>query len=158
MDEKQLRLKHKGLLEKLGVMVKVDRANLSDEMAKNSSRMFNINLAKADAEFSKDKAESLVEVTRAKLDKTIRSEQAKRKPSEEQIKQRIRRNPDVITAQEKFFEAKWRFNVCWAAANAIHQKGEQLNSLGHILRREMESGNKGRIINSEVERLNKKGR
>ncbi len=158
MEENQLRKKYAGLTKELGVMVKVDQANLSEEMARNSSRMFRINLMKADAEYLKDKAEDTVKVLEARLDKQIRIASVKKKPSEQQIKQRLARSPEICEAREKFFEAKWRFNVCWAAASSIAQKGDQLSNLAYNYRKELEHGFKSRVgnVNKAVENLTKK--
>lgn len=158
MEENQLRNKYGKLISQFSLWVKVDQAQLSEEMSKNSSRMFNVNCMKADAEYLKDKAEDAVKVMESNLDKKIRISAMKKKPSEVQIKQQLARNPQICEARERFFEAKWRFNICWAAASAIAQKGDQLKNLGHIRLKEMEHGGKARIINSEVSRLNKKGR
>jgi len=141
-----LREKHKTLIQKLEMAVKLDERNMSEEMARNSSLMFQVGLMKADAEFQKDKAENKVKIVEAKIDKQIReAASGKRKPSEQQIKARVIRDPKVIQALEDFFEAKWKFSVCWTASTSIAQKGEQLANLGYNYRKEMEHGVKSRI-------------
>lgn len=148
MDQKaeQLKEKHKALIQKLEVAVRLDERNMSQEMARNSSLMFQVGLMKADAEFQKDRAENRVKIVEAKIDKQIRdAASGKKKPSEQQIKARIARHPKVIQALEDFFEAKWKFSICWTAATSVAQKGEQLAHLGYNYRKELEHGMKSRI-------------
>lgn len=150
----QLRNKHQGLIEKFEGVVRVDERNLSKEMARNSSLMFQVGVMKADAEYAKDRAENKIKVLEAKVDKQIRDQASgKKKPSEQQIKARIARHPKIVQAQEDFLEAKWKFSICWTAATSIAQKGEQLTNLAYNYRKELEHGVKSRI-NSANEKAN----
>lgn len=159
MDENRLKERNQDLLQKFELMVKVDTANLSDEMAKNSARMFKINSMKADAEYLKDKAELRIKVLESFVDRQVRKS-SKKKLTEQQIKQRIVRHPKVREAHDRYFEAKWKFNTCWAAASSIAQKGDQLTNLANNYRKELDHGMKSRVkkINASAEQLVKKGR
>lgn len=127
-------------------MVRVDESDLSKEMASNSSLMFKIGCMKSDAEYLKDRAENKVKVIEANVDKRIRARaNGGRKPSEDQIKKQIARNNEVKAAQEEYIEAKHKFNICWAAASSIAQKGDQLTNLAYNYRKELEYGAKGRL-------------
>lgn len=150
----KMKQRHKKLLDRLGLMTKVDKENLTDEMCKNSSRMFTINLLKADAEFIRDNAEDAIKIIEAKIDRKVRVSSDK-KLSEQAIKQKIIIHPSVVQARERYAEAKWKCNVCWAAVSSIAQKGEQLSNLGYNYRKELEHGVKDRIksTNEAISRM-----
>jgi hypothetical protein len=145
-ESSKLKLKYQKMLGRFKVAARIDRNKLSSEMAQNSALLFNVGVSKANAEYDKDKAESRVEVIEARIDKQIRKKASKgRKPSEAQIKTQVARHPDVVAAKDVLAEAKWKFNVCWAAVNSVVQKGDQLSNLAYNYRKELEHGLSSRV-------------
>jgi hypothetical protein len=117
-------------------------------MAQLSSSAFYIGVAKADAEYEMDKAKAKLKVTKARIDKRIRelaAKSGKRKPTEKVIEQRIVRHPEVCKVADVYAEARWKFNVCWAAMRAISDKGQQLTNMAYNHRKELEFNYKRKI-------------
>src|SRR5689334_6724543 len=125
-----LKEKHKKLRERFSMFTKLDKARLNVEMQRIASMTYSVGETKATAEYEMDMAESRLEVIEARIDKKIRAKfTGKRKPSEQQIKTMVLRHTDVLKAREAFIEAKWKFNLCWAAVKAMDQKGNQLTNM-----------------------------
>lgn len=144
MDD--LKAKHQGLLDRFKMFTRVNRENLSKDMARNSSLMFHVGEMKAQAEFAKDKAERKIELAEARADKRIRSKyNGKKKPSEQQIKGMVQLDAEVKAAKDEFIEAKYKHNVCWSAVSSIAEKGNQLTNLAYNYRKELEHGTRSRV-------------
>lgn len=144
-----LKEKHKKLRMKFKGFVKVDKSGLNREMIEIASISFAVGEIKATSEYEQDMAEKNLEVTEARIDKSIRDKfSGKRKPSEQQIKNMTIRHPKVIAAREAFIEAKWKHNLCWAATNAVAQKGNQLTNLAYNYRKELDRGVGGKVKQS----------
>lgn len=147
----QLKEKHKKLRMKFKGFVQVDKARLNNEMIQIASITYAVGEIKATSEYEMNMAEKNLEVTEAKIDKSIRDKfSGKRKPSEQQIKSMVLRNPKVLAAREAFIEAKWKHNICWAATNAVSQKGNQLTNLAYNYRKELDRGLGGKVKESKV--------
>lgn len=157
--EKQhdFRDKHKKRIDRFKAYSKLDEANLSKEMATLSSQIFHVGQVKADAEDKMDRAKDRLAVTKAKVDKQLRQRfSGKEKLSESAITSRIIRHKDVVKAGDEFHDAKWLFNVCWAAMNSMNKKSEQLIAMANDRRKEMEYGMKSTKRKSRDERIKNK--
>ena len=158
-EQKNLRMKNRRLLDKFKLSTKLDKSQLSKEMAQLSSSAFYIGVAKADAEYEMDKAKAKLKVTKARIDKRIReiaNKAGKRKPTEKVIEQRIVKHPDVCQVASEYAEAKWKFNVCWAAMRAISDKGQQLTNMAYNHRKELEFNYRRKIKDKRaIEKLSK---
>ena len=149
----ELKEKNKRLMDKFDVITKLDKSQLSKEMAQLSSAAFFVGVAKADAEYEMDKAKARLKVTKAKIDKQIRSianKSASKKLTEKVIEQRIVKHPDVCRVADECADAKWKFNVCWAAMRAISDKGQQLTNIAYNHRKELEFNYKRKIKDKRV--------
>lgn len=164
MTENELKLKYKSMRERFKGLVQVDKSRLTKEMTEIASNVFVIGDAKAQAEYDMGMAEKNLEVVEARIDKKLRTKPSgKRKPSEAELKRMVARHSLVIAAHQQFAEAKYKFNVCWAAVNAITQKGTQLSNLAYNYRKELDSGMASKVRETKAqnkgkEYLNKKGR
>ena len=133
--------KYKKRVKRFTVYSKLDEANLSKEMATLSSYIFHVGQTKADAEDSMDRAKDRLAITKAKVDKDLRQRYSgKTRISEAAMTARITRHKDVVRIGNEYREAKWLFNVCWAAMNSLNKKSEQLIAMANDRRKELEYG------------------
>lgn len=126
MDIKDKFKKRSSIFKK---MSRIDPNNLIGAMAKNASNMFFVGEAKAEAEYKKNQLESRLKIIKAKVDKTIRDKVSGKKPSENEIKSRIARHPDVVVVVGQLNEATYLLNLCWTAVGAVGEKGKQLSNM-----------------------------
>jgi len=137
----KLKSKNNTLLDFFTKATKINRHNLSKNLAENSALMFRIGVIKADAELLMGRAKNKVEVVKSAVDKAIRkSNKGSKKLTEAAIKTRIDRHELVMAATDLYLEAKWKSNICETAAHSIKEKGENLRAKGYQRKAEARLG------------------
>lgn len=152
------------LLKRLNVKFfneEISKDTMNREMSRIHSQIFSVGLLKAEKERNMNKAKAKMIVMKAKVDKKIRKT-ASKKPSEREIEKRVACHPSVCRAADEYADAKFEFNVCWAAVNALNAKADQLANISYNYRKELETirGSKVRetkVKEARVKRKLKKG-
>lgn len=148
------------LLKKLNIKFFSDaitKETMNREMSRIHSQIFSVGLLKAEKERSMNKAKAKLIVMKARVDKKIRKT-AKKKPSEKEIEKRVACHPSVCSAADEYADAKFEFNVCWAAVNSLNAKADQLANISYNYRKELETirGSKVRENKARESRIKRK--
>lgn len=140
IEASKIKKKYKAKVAGFKRQVKINRANLSKDIARNSSYLFSAGLNKSFAEKLRDKAKVNVEVVRAKVREKIEKSKGDKRLTIPQLESRVSSHPEVIQAEMDLVEAKYAFNVCFSAVESLKEKGQQLTNLAYNYRKEMEHG------------------
>jgi hypothetical protein len=140
MEIKKLRKQHKKKIDRFKQWVKVNSSNLDGEIATVASRLFTVGLKLGEAERLKDRAESILEQTVARVKLKWAKKQVKgKKLTIPEQSARTDIDPSVIEAREIYYDAKYVYNICKSAATSMKEKGNQLTNLANNKRAELNS-------------------
>ena len=113
-------------------MFQIDKNNLDTEWEQQSINTFAVGRQVAQAILAYDECKRKLEVTKARVDKDVRSDPEKygvMKVTEGSIASAVLTHPDILDLQERVAQAYYEVNVCKTAATALENKKEALDCL-----------------------------
>jgi hypothetical protein len=111
------------------VDIEIDKYQLDAEWVLQPQLFLKYMHAASDARMQMDRAKESVDLVRAKMDKQIRREHGEKKPTESAIVSLILESREYQGAMEEYLEAKNRWEVMKAAADAFDQRRAALENL-----------------------------
>ena len=122
--------------ERLLEMMKINKTDLSGDMRKNPALIYRMGVLKSRAEKSVSRAESNLDIVKAKASRRIRLE--KGKVTEKEISYDLSLNKKVIAANEEWIDSKHVFNMYKSAVKALDDKSTMLTNLSYNYRKELD--------------------
>jgi len=109
----------------------IDKHKLDEELLLQAQKMMRYSLAHAQAQLDRDKAKQALDITKAELDQSIRTELSASgsKFTEAVIDSKIKTSPNYIEAQERLREAEHDVNVTFAGVMAMNARRPILEDL-----------------------------
>jgi len=130
-----LKEKYKKRLDKFNQWVKIDKNNLSKEMAENPYYLHFAGNKKSEADFLLRRAEYNLKRAESRAFKRIKKSE---KISDTGAKLKIPLDKEVIEAQNECLEMSYLSNICTIATRSLVHKGEQITNMAYNYRKELD--------------------